>query len=127
MRLASCSSWPRRRRYSAEAQRYTRRHPAPDAPDRVARVEADTAEARRLWRELARFLVKQITIGSDGDGATRVRITSHFGPPAEAEADGFGMVYKTLKDSLMRASINSFLAVLRSSASSGAASLGPGI
>jgi hypothetical protein len=56
----------------------------------VARVEADTAEARRLRRELARFLVKQITIGSDEDGATRVRIIYRFGPPAEAEADDFG-------------------------------------
>jgi site-specific DNA recombinase len=56
--------------------------------ERVAEVETDTENARRLRRELARLLVKRITVGSGEDGSTEVRITYRFGPPSEA-AVGF--------------------------------------
>lgn len=55
---------------------------------RVAEVEADTDEARRKRRELARLLVKRIEVGRDEGGNTQVHITYRFGPPnGEAEAD----------------------------------------
>jgi hypothetical protein len=53
--------------------------------ERIVEVEADTQEARRKRRELVRHLVKQITVGTDDDGATKVHITYRFGPPATQE------------------------------------------
>jgi site-specific DNA recombinase len=55
--------------------------------ERLAEVEADTAEARRMRRELVRLLVQQISVGSNEDGATEVQITYRFGPPASQEED----------------------------------------
>ena len=52
--------------------------------ERVADVEADTEEARRSRRELARLLVKRITVGADEHGHTRVEIIYRFDPPSEA-------------------------------------------
>jgi site-specific DNA recombinase len=55
----------------------------------VAELEADTEEARHKRRELARLLVERITVGSTEDGSIQVHITYRFGPPDEAETDGF--------------------------------------
>jgi site-specific DNA recombinase len=52
--------------------------------ERVADVEADTEEARRSRRELARLLVKRITVGADEHGHTRVEVIYRFDPPSEA-------------------------------------------
>jgi len=52
--------------------------------ERLADLEADTEEARRSRRELARLLVKQITVGADEHGHTRVEIIYRFNPPSEA-------------------------------------------
>jgi hypothetical protein len=84
--------------------------------ERMAEVEADTDEARRLRGELARLSVERIAIGRDEEGRTKVDITYRFGPPAELEADSFRTVYEATKGSPMRTSMNSFLLVLRSSA-----------
>jgi hypothetical protein len=55
--------------------------------ERVAEVEADTSEARRVRRELMQLLVKQITVDTNEDGATEVRITYRFHPPSSQEED----------------------------------------
>ena len=57
--------------------------------ERVAELEADTEEARRRRRELVRLLVERITVDTNEDGATGVRITYRFGPPTTRGADGF--------------------------------------
>jgi site-specific DNA recombinase len=53
--------------------------------ERVAEVEANTAEARRKRRELIKMLVERVTVSRGEDGSTLVLITYRFGPP---EPDG---------------------------------------
>jgi site-specific DNA recombinase len=58
--------------------------------ERLAEIEADTEEARRKRRELARLLVERITVGRTEDGSIQVLITYRFGSPSEGsfEEDG---------------------------------------
>ena len=62
---------------------------APDTPGARSRSRGrHREEARRKRRELVRCLVKQITVDTNEDGATEVRITYRFGPPSAQEETG---------------------------------------
>lgn len=52
--------------------------------ENLAEVEGGTDEAYEARRELAKLLVKGISISRDEDGRPKVEITYRFGPPSTA-------------------------------------------